>query len=189
MRRYSDHSAPYFFSAPDRVFPMEVDPPCLGNLDVSGPTLANMIPYSAHPETEIPNAAARALNFYGERKGLGRPRMVVEYLKVYPETPPNSAKIPAGRMGIYLSNDVAPGVPIIYFPHSGWFAYDVFRKEQGEGKLELTQIPPTRFVGCISNCLSLSDRRNIFKQTRRWTSHHWRKFPHDLEITPSNANQ
>ena len=179
----------YVCSAPDRVSPMEVDPPRRANLDVAGPTLANMIPYSDHPESTIPNEVPHGLNFYGEHKGRGRPDMVVEYLELYPETSPNSDKLPAECMRLYFPNDNAHDAPVIYVPHRGWFAYDVFWKEKGGGKLELTHILQTRFVGCISNCLSLATRQNIFKQTRRRTTHPRRKFPQDMEIALSNAKQ
>ena len=177
----------YICNAPGRVAPMAVAPPRLANLDVAGSTLANMIPNSARPESAIPNVVTPVLNFYSEHKGLGRPGMVVEYLKMYPETSPNSAKLSAECMRLYFSNDNAHDVPIIYIPHRGWFVYDVLWKEQGEEKLELTQILQTKFLSCISNCLSLATRQNIFKQTRRGATHTRRKFLQDLEIALSSA--
>ena len=179
----------YNISAPGRVAPRAVSPPRFGNLDATGPSLANMLPCSAHPASEIPNLAAPVLNFYGERKGLGRPAMIVDHMDIYPEKSPKGAKLSAGCMELYFSNDNAHDVPIIYFPHRGWFAYDVFRKEQRGGKLELTQILQAKFVGYISNRLCLAKRKDIIKQTRWRTTHPWRKFLQELEIPLSNVNQ
>ena len=179
----------YNCNAPGRVSPMAVSPPRFANSDVSGPSLANVIPYSAHTSSAIQNLVFPALNFYGERKGIGRPDMLVEYLVIYPETSPNSAKLPAVCMRLTFSNDNAHAVPIICAPHRGWFAYDVARKDQGAAKLGLTQIPHAKFVGFISNFLSLARRRNVFKQTRRGTTHPRRKFLHELEIALSNDMQ
>ena len=55
--------------------------------------------------------------------------------------------------------------------------------------MEPTLIPQTKFIGCISNCLSLAARKNISRQTTRGTTHPRRKFLQELEITLSNAYQ
>ena len=102
---------------------------------------------------------------------------------------PNSAMLSAECLRLYFAKGNAHDVPIIYVPHRGWFVYDLYWRQQGEEKLGLIQIPQTKFPRCVSDCLSLATRQNIFKQSRRGQAHPRRKFLHELEIALSNAKQ
>ena len=123
----------YNFNAPGRVAPMAVSPPRFANLDASGPSLANVIPYSAHTASAIPNLVPPVLNFYGERKVCGMSYILGAYVGINPGTSPNSAKLSAWLIGLCITNDNAHDAPNIYAPHRGWYAYDVFRNSKERG--------------------------------------------------------
>ena len=161
--------------------------PKIGYINVGAPSIGETLATPLAEPPTVPSVLSPVLEFYNDNRNLSKTSLLLEYIKKYPEPSPNSTKLSAHALRLFFAEEDPAEVPLLYVPHRGWFVYNACWREQGEEKIDLTQLLQTRFLSCVVDVRATAARNNIFKQSRGGDIHPRRKFLIDLELTLSSA--
>lgn len=161
--------------------------PLFAGISVSSPSLSQLLPQPLLPAVDTPTLSAAIVRFHDKHSQAAKPSMMLEYIKEYPDTAPNSRKFSAELMRLFFTETDPDLCPLVYVPIRGWFVYQSRWIEQGDEKLQITQLLQMGFLTAVSQIKSLVSRLNIFKPSRDGKMHQRKKFILDLELSLSSA--
>ena len=152
--------------------------------------LSSLIPTAIHLPKETESLTRPLALFREKHIRLAKEEQIIQYMKEYPESSPNSRKLSASLLWIFLSNGANHESDIMYDPaRASWYVYGAHWCEQNDDLLQLTSLVQTSFLKCVQLAKGIATSRNIFKNLADRSLHPRRKYLAELEEELSDSDR